>query len=154
MTRAFRPGPKHPAVRFLVQMHADLGGKLLQHRKEGKRLSESMQHVEHVIKLFDPAYDVRQISARRRQKGNAWFRRGTIIRCALEVLKQSHKPLTAREIAQRMLIERGVALESVGSQAMRSLTAGVQASLKNHNGKTVKLADQSFPDRWQIIESA
>jgi hypothetical protein len=150
MTRAFRPGPKHPAVRFLVQMHADLGGKLLQHRKEGERLSESMQHVEHVIKLFDPAYDVRQISARRRQKGNTWFRRGTIIRRALEVLQQSQKPLTAREIAQRMLAERGIAHESVGPKAMRSLTAAVQASLTNHNGKTVKPVDESFPSRWQI----
>jgi hypothetical protein len=150
MTRAFRPGPKHPAVRFLVQMHADLGGKLLQHRKEGERLSESMQHVEHVIKLFDPAYDVRQISARRRQKGNAWFRRGTIIRHALEVLNRSSKPLTAREIAQRMLAERGIAHEGVGARAMRSLTAAVQASLTNHNGKTVRTVGEGMPVRWTI----
>jgi hypothetical protein len=131
-------------------MHADLGGKLLQHRKEGERLSESMQHVEHVIKLFDPAYDVRQISARRRQKGNGWFRRGTIIRRALEVLKQSPQPLTAREIAQRMLADRGIAYESVGSKAMRSLTAAVQASLTNHSGTTVEQFGESFPSRWQI----
>jgi hypothetical protein len=151
MTRAFRPGPNHPAVRFLVQLHADLGGKLLQHRKEGERLSESMQHVEHVIKLFDPVYDVRQISARRRQKGNGWFRRGTIIRRALEVLKQSSKPLMAREVAQRMLIERGIALEGVGSKAMRSLTAAVQASLTNHNGKTVQHIGDAVPRRWTIM---
>jgi hypothetical protein len=150
MTRAFRPGPKHPAVRFLVQMHADLGGKLLQHRKEGERLSESMQHVEHVIKLFDPAYDVRQISARRRQKGNAWFRRGTIMRHALEVLKRTPAPLTAREIAERMLAEHGVVSEAVNPKAMRSLTAAVQASLKNHNGKTVKPVGDGVPKRWKI----
>jgi hypothetical protein len=150
MTRAFRPGPDHPAVSFLVQMHADLGGKLLQHRKEGERLSESMKHVEHVIKLFDPAYDVRQISARRRQKGNAWFRRGTIIRRALEVLNRSSKPLTAREIAQRMLAERGVGYESVGAKAMRSLTAAVQASLKNHSGKTVRRVGNGFPGCWSV----
>jgi hypothetical protein len=150
MTRAFRPGPNHPAVRFLVQLHADLGGKLLQYRKEGERLAESMQHVEHVIKLFDAAYDVRQISARRRQKGNAWFRRGTIIRHALEVLNRSSKPLTAREIAQRMLAERGVVCKDVSPKAMRSLAAAVQASLKNHNGKTVNPVGESFPSRWQV----
>jgi hypothetical protein len=110
-----------------------------------------MQHVEHVIKLFDPAYDVRQISARRRNKGNAWFRRGTIMRHAPEVLKRTPIPLTAREIAKRMLAEHGVAGEDVSPKAMRSLAAAVQASLKNHNGKTVKPIGDSLPSRWQII---
>jgi hypothetical protein len=150
MARAFKVGPNHPAVKFLVRLHADLGGKLLQKRKEGERLSESMQHVEHVIQLFDPSYDVRRISARRRNKGNAWFRRGTIMRHALEVLKRTSMPLTAREIAKRMLVERGVVREDVSPQAMRSLAAAVQASLKNHNGKTVKPVGESFPSRWQI----
>ena len=37
-----------------------------------------MQHVEAVIRLFDPNFNVRRIAVRRRYKGNAWFRRGTI----------------------------------------------------------------------------
>jgi hypothetical protein len=64
--------------------------------------------VEPVIRLFDPAYDVRGITARRRYKGNAWFKRGTVMRHVLETLRAAHKPLTAREIAKQLLVERGV----------------------------------------------
>jgi hypothetical protein len=43
-----------------------------------KRLAESMRHVEAVIPLFDPAYDTRRMSVRRRYMSNLWFRRGRI----------------------------------------------------------------------------
>src|ERR1700683_3475355 len=108
MPHTFKANPDHPAVAYLVRLHADIGGRILENRKEAKRLAESMEHVEHVIRLFDPAYDVRRISARRRYKGNAWFKRGTIMRHALETLRNAQGPLTAREIAERMLVAKGV----------------------------------------------
>jgi hypothetical protein len=45
---------------------------------------------------------------------------------------------------------RGVAYESVGAKAMRSLTAAVQASLTNHNGKTVQQIGEGIPKRWRL----
>ena len=57
-----------------------------------------MKHVEAVIGLFDPAYDTRRISVRRRYKGNPWFKRGTLrSRHALDVLRKAQGLLTARE---------------------------------------------------------
>ena len=76
MPHAFKPRADHPAVPFLVRLHADLGGKILENRKEAKRLAEAMQHVEAVIRLFDPA--VGRIAARRRYKGNGIFSLGEL----------------------------------------------------------------------------
>jgi len=73
---AFRVTPDHPAVPFLVRLHADLGGQILENRKEAKRLADAMIHVEAVIRLFGPAYQVGRIAARRRYKGNGVFKRG------------------------------------------------------------------------------
>jgi hypothetical protein len=42
--------------------------------------------VEAVIRLFDPAYNMRAISVRRRVTGNRWYKRGECFRHALEVL--------------------------------------------------------------------
>jgi len=36
-----------------------------------------MQHVEAVIKMLDPAFNLRRIAVKRRQP-NPWFRRGTL----------------------------------------------------------------------------
>jgi hypothetical protein len=40
-------------------------------------------------KLFDPDYNVRRISLRRRYKGNPWFKRGTLFRHAIDVLRKA-----------------------------------------------------------------
>ena len=148
MPHTFRANPDHPAVAYLVLLHADLGGQILQNRQEGKRLAESMEHVEAVIRLFNPAYDVRSISARRRYTGNAWFKRGTILRHSLDVLRTAQGPLTAREIAEHMLAGQGVS--DVPAKAMRSLIASVQTSLVNHEGKTVRRVGEGMPGRWAI----
>ncbi len=148
MPHAFKPTPDHPAVPFLVRLHADLGGRILENRKDAKRLAESMKHVEAVIRLFDPAYNVRGIACRRRYKGNGVFKRGTILRHALDVLRKAPGPLTAREITEAMLVGRGVS--GVTPKAMRGLIASVQTSLQNHDGKTIKRAGEGLPGRWVI----
>jgi hypothetical protein len=145
MPHAFKADPNHPAVAYLVRLHADLGGRILENRKEGKRLAENMKHVEAVIRLFDPAYDVTRIAARRRYKGNAWFKRGTILRHALDALRKAQGPLTAREITEQMLTARGVQADAT---AMRSLIASVQTSLVNQDERTVVRVGEGMPARW------
>src|SRR5208282_2330101 len=146
MPHTFKANPDHPAVDYLVRLHADLGGRILENRKEAKRLAESMKHVEAVIRLFDRAYDTRRISVRRRYKGNAWFKRGTLLRHALDVLRKAQGPLTAREITERMLAARGVT--NVNPKDMRGLIASVQTSLQLHNGKSVRKVGEGIPSRW------
>ncbi len=134
----------------LVRLHADLGGQIKANQAEAKRLAESMEHVEHVIRLFDSSYDVRRISARRRYKGNAWFKRGTIIQYALDVLRKATEPLTARQIAERMLIAKGVR-DDASPKTLRSLVAAIQASLQNYDGKTVANVGEGMPGRWKVV---
>ncbi len=83
----------------LERLHAELGGKILENEKERERLTESMIHVEAVLKMLDPEYDVRPIAVRRR-KPNPWFKRGTVFRHPLDVLRTAAQPLSAREITE------------------------------------------------------
>jgi hypothetical protein len=76
----------------LEQLHAELAGKILDNRKEANRLRQAMKHVEAVLKLLEPGYNVRPISVRRRRQ-NPWFKRGTVLRAALNVLRQADAPL-------------------------------------------------------------
>lgn len=149
MPHAFKASPNHPAVAYLVRLHADIGGQILANKMQAERLAEAMRHVEAVIRMFDPAYPIRHIAARRRYKGNAWFRRGTILRHALEMLRKAQGPLTAREIAERMLAAKG-ARDDASPKALRGLTASVQTSLQNHDGKTVRQVGTGMPGRWKV----
>ncbi len=103
MPQTFKAHPRHPAVDYLVRLHADIGGRILDNRKQAKRLIEDMKHVEAVLRMYDPNYNVAAIIGRRRINGNPWFKRGTLYRCALDTLRTAAKPLTARELVIAML---------------------------------------------------
>src|SRR5882757_9503605 len=104
MAKAFDPKPDNIAVAQLVNLHADLGGKLLACQAQASRLASDMRHVEAVIRMFDPAYDLRQIAMRRRRSSRSpLFKRGTMFREAIGVMRAAEMPLTTLEMATRLL---------------------------------------------------
>ena len=58
MPHAFKATPDHPAVDYLVRLHADLGGQIQANKAEAARLAEAMKYVEAVIQLFNPDFNV------------------------------------------------------------------------------------------------
>ena len=137
----------HQARYTLERLHAEYGGKIVANREEHARLSESMKHIEAVLKLLDPTYSARSISVRRR-KPNAYFKRGTLFRHAIDVLRTAEKPLTASEITERMIEAKGGPKPS--KDDFRTVFGGVQASLRNNDGKAVERDDDRSPARWLL----
>jgi hypothetical protein len=132
----------------LEQLHAELGGKILDNKAQAKRLAECMKHVEAVLKMLEPGYNIRAISVRRR-KPNPWFKRGTVFRCALDVLRAAAgKSLTSREIVQGMLAAKGV--KDANPKAVRDLGGAVLASLRNHRGGNVREHSEGRLARWSL----
>lgn len=132
----------------LERLHAELGGKILENKKEAERLASDMKHVEAVLKMLDPSYCVRSIAVRRR-KPNPYFKRGTIFRSVLEILRDAPAPLTASEITSRLLTSKGVAKPSRGD--FRNLFGGVQASLRNNEEKSVRTTGGGKPAKWALV---
>jgi hypothetical protein len=131
----------------LEQLHAELGGKILDNKKEAARLAQAMKHVEAVLRMLDPTYNVRPIAVRRR-KPNPWFKRGTVFRCALDALRAAGKPLTVRELALAMLAAKGVT--DAPPKAVRDLFGAVQSSLRNHKDGIVIENVETHPAQWSI----
>jgi hypothetical protein len=148
MPRQFKAHADHPAIAYLVRLHADIGGRIQANKAEASQLAEAARHVEAVLKMFDPNYNVRAISARRRVTGNPWFKRGTLFRHALEVLRTAAAPMTVREIAAAVLATKGIA--DATKKQLRDLEAGLRASLENNAGKTVERLGEGMPKRWKI----
>jgi hypothetical protein len=139
----------NPTLCALRRLHADIGGKIIENRKNAKRLREDKRHVAAVIKMFSPGYDLKAITARRTYKANPWFRRGTLFRSALDVMRTASEPLTVAQIVDRMLAAKGVA--SARSDQIRGLQSAVLSSLRNREGKgRVQMADNRIPARWML----
>ncbi len=146
MPIAFNPHPGHPVIDTLLRLHADLGGKLLENEAEAKRLQEDMKHVEAVIRMFDPAFNVRPIAIRRR-RANPWFKRNAGFRHALDILRKADGPLTTKQIAVQMLKDTGLSQPSI--KQIRNLTGAVNRSLARNIGKLV--TGEGRPIMWRLI---
>src|SRR5437588_1570602 len=135
MRRPTKDPYARPAIQTLERLHAELGGKILENKQEHENLAGQMRHIEAVIKMLDPAYSLRAISVKRRQP-NPWFKRGTVYRRAVDVLRTATEPMTAREIADRVLATAKVS--NPNKAALADLIGTINSSLRNHDGRGVQ----------------
>jgi len=147
MPHGFDPKPTNVAVPQLVQLHAQLAAKLKACDADRLKITNDMRHVEAAIQLFDPAFNLRRISAKRRNVGNPWFKRGTLFRAALDVLRASAEPLPTLEIARRLVAAKGA--EPTVRQ-LKKLDAGLRSCMERHRDKTVQ-SDGGRPARWTLL---
>jgi hypothetical protein len=88
------------AVLTLSQLHAELAGKLLDNKRAAIKIRTAMMQVEAVLQMLQPGFSVAAIAAKRRNKSNPWFKRGTLFRSAVDVMRRAQTPMTARQIAE------------------------------------------------------
>jgi len=137
-----------PAVHALKRLHAELGGRIKENRREAQKLAENMKHVEAVLRMLNPNFNVASIAARRRNKQASPYKRGEVFRAVLEVLRLSDRPLTSREISEALLHKAGIAEPPL--KQIRDMVGAVHTSLRNHQGKTIERVGGGMPAKWRL----
>jgi hypothetical protein len=92
--------------------------------------------------MLDPAYNLAWITVKRR-KPNKWFKRGTLYRRTLDVLRKETEPMTASQIDAAILAAEGI-------EASKADVQSIQHSLKNHEGKGVEIVGKARPAKWRL----
>ena len=105
------------------RLHAEIGGKIIDSRKNANRLREDKRHVAAVIRMFSPEYDVKAIAARRTYKANPWFKRGTLFRSAIDILRRTVR------VVNRMLATKGIASRRIDQ--IRSMQSAIWLPCRN-----------------------
>ena len=77
------------------------------------------------------------------------FKRGTLFRHALDVLRDAQEPMTTREIVLAMFKVQGISNPT--TKQVRDLYSGAQSCLRNYNGKSVVRVGEGLPMRWKIV---
>ncbi len=138
----------NPGVPALIRLYAELAGRIPDKRINPDCLRRDMWHVEKVIKMLEPSFDVGTIRPYKRPKSNKWFPHRKAFRTALDMLRGAEKPLTAREIAERLFQQRGV--DNPPPATMEKMVCNIRDCLKNNRGKAVRRVGEEAPHRWTI----
>jgi len=125
-----------------------MSGELITNRKRSVQLIASIRHVEAVIRLLEPEFNLAGIAARRKNRENPFFRRGTIFRSVQSILREATGPMTTRQLVEVLFRQRGIEKPSMAN--MRGMFSTIHASLKNHEGKTVETIGEGMPAKWRL----
>lgn len=101
MTEYERPN----TVSGLVAKHKELRKQREQYRKEVKKLTISISHIEACIRLFDPKANV---SAMKERVTKPRTKRGSVKRFVLSTLREASAPMTSRGITERWTEDCGL----------------------------------------------
>ena len=149
MPHAFKPYPKHPAVAYLTRLHADIGGRILENKRQAEKLAADAK----ASRLSSSCSIPSSTPAPYRPAGASPAIRGSreapCSVAALDVLRTATAPMTVTEIAAAMLAAKGV--EEPTRKQRLGIEAGVRCSLENNAGKGVERVGEGVPKRWKLI---
>jgi hypothetical protein len=131
-------------IHALERLHMELGGQILETRQRAQELSEQMRHVEAVIKMLDPTYNLARIAVKRRT-ANRWSSVAPLYRRALDVLRTAEQPMMAMDVAWKVF--EAAYVKDADNGGAKTVALGIQHSLKNHVGKGVERVSEASPAR-------
>ena len=110
----------------LTKRRAELAGEAVQLRARLAAIAADMGHLDAVIRLFDPEYDLVAIRPKR-PRGPDVAGRGERSRALLAVLREAGEPLATAEIVRRMMARTGQDAED--RRLVRMLTKRISMAL-------------------------
>lgn len=135
-------------ISALTDKRARIDGEIQMRRYQIARLEMELAHIDAVIRMFRPSYDITKIATKRTvERSKAGTVRGSGTREALAILRESGEALTSRDIAERILAKRGgdSSPETVGR-----LANNIHGALSRRRDGAVRADASVHPATWQI----
>lgn len=112
----------------LVKRRAQLAGDIENAHETLRKMVLDLESLDATILQFDPTYRVEAIKAKAFRPPKDWSNRGQMSRIILSILRQAAEPLTTRDIALQLLVER--ALDKSDQRLLRLMTKRVGVALR------------------------
>ena len=107
----------------------------------------NLAHLDAIMRLFDPDIRPEKIRSRRLRERNAWFRPGECLRLIYDVLREAPKPLTTRELAERIMDAKAILTADDRQRALIQKT--ILGSL-NRAKQTIERSATAGVVKWRV----
>lgn len=131
----------------LVTKRAELAGEIERTHEALRKMVLALENLDATIVQFDPDYQVETIKPKAFRPPKDWSNRGQMSRIILSILRQASEPLTTRDIAVQMLLER--ALDRHDLRLLRLMSKRVAVALRGQRDNGVVVSDQG-PGQYML----
>lgn len=95
-------------VAGLVRKRAELAGEIEATHDRLRQLVSDLENLDATLGMFAPDMAIEAIKPKAFRPPKDWANRGQMTRIALSILRQAAEPLTTRDIALQLLVERAL----------------------------------------------
>ena len=134
-------------VTGLVAKRAELAGEIERTHERLRQLVSDLEHIDGTLRIVAPDMEVEAIRPKAFRPPDDWSKRGQMSRLVLSILRTSKEPLTSREIAAQMLLER--AMDTTDTRMLRTMTKRVSTALRDQRDKG-RVQSEDGPGTYQL----
>jgi hypothetical protein len=124
----------------LMRKRAELAGEIEATHDRLKAMIAALEHLDATLLLFDPTIRVEAIRPKAFRPPGDWANRGEMTRIVLGVLRQAAEPMTTRDIAHQLMVER--ALDPGDQRLLRLMAKRVGVALRRQRDEGLVTAQQ------------
>lgn len=123
----------------LVKKRGELAGEIRATSDSLAKLVKDLEAVDAALGVVAPDMEVESIRPKMFRPPSDWASRGQMSRLVLNILRQSRDPLTTREIAAQLILERALDVED--QKLLNRMTRRVGAALRHQREKGLAVSD-------------
>ncbi len=136
-------------VTGLVKHRAELTGEIERTHEDLRKMLADLESLDATLLMFAPDFQIESIKPKAFRPPKDWSRRGEMTRIILSILRQAAEPLTTRDIALQLLVER--ALDKSDQKLLRLMTKRVGVALRLQRLKGSAQCEQG-PGQYMLWE--
>ena len=131
----------------LVKRRAQIAGELTAAHERVAKLASDLAAIDAALAVVAPDMEVEAIRPKLFRPPDDWAHRGQMSRLVLTLLRQARDPLTTREIAAQMILERG--LDAGDRKLLPLMVRRVGAALRHQRDKGLVMSSDG-PGNYQL----
>jgi hypothetical protein len=134
-------------VTGLVKRRAEIAGELRSAHDRVSKLVQDLAAIDAALAVVAPDMEVEAIRPKLFRPPDDWASRGQMGRLVLSILRQARDPLTTRELAAQMILERG--LDAGDRKLLPLMVRRVGAALRHQREKGLVVSSEG-PGNYQL----
>jgi hypothetical protein len=138
-------------VMGLMKRRAMLTHEIEQAHERLRQMVVDLESLDATLLQFDPSLEIETIKPRAFRPPDNWSKRGEMTRLILSVLRRATEPLTTRDIAFELIVER--ALDKTDQKLIRLMSKRVGVALR-HQRDAGRVASVLGPGQYNLWEVA
>lgn len=136
-------------VEGLAKKRAELAGEIERTQDALHKLVTDLEHIDATLRIIAPDMAIEAIRPKVFKAPEDWSKRGEMARVVLSILRTARDPMTSREIAAQMVLQRGLAADQ---KMLKLMTKRVSTCLNRQRslGRAVSTEGAGFHLLWVI----